>query len=303
MQSLKKFIDEIFESEIIYEKLNSDFIRGLMDQMKVTSRLSRKANMSQYSTRYYNAFSHIRLDKITDDRIRFYEKEEFPLIEKELKQIIAGKTQSIIIAFDNYNDNIVLYLIDIDGEMFDIQETHTHTSGSGKSLSKPAKLRDIEHHKIAIIDVSGICDREQTRIDRRWAQSGIVENTPEYYAEVARKNISRYKDIIARNRASRDNTKIIDDANKLIERIQKLSNKLFDKSLDGEDWENIDNIYRYLPTFIQLFHKYIGLRRKYNDQMKNGDAANWLISQLQDAEKGVNDLMKDLNQQIKDLGI
>ena len=110
----------------------------------------------------------------------------------------------------------------------------------------------------------------------------MVVNTPEYYAAIARKNISRYKDIIARNRANRDNTEIVDNANKLIMKIQTLSNKLFDKSLDGDDWEKISNIYRYLPTFIQLFHKYIELRRKYNNNYtKDGrEIASWLISQL-----------------------
>lgn len=71
--------------------------------------------------------------------------------------------------------------------------------------------------------------RNQKRISRGEARQGMVQNTPEYYEEVARENRDRYKKILAQNRANgsdKDFEKIDKDIDAILTKVMQMTRDL-----------------------------------------------------------------------------
>ena len=97
-------------------------------------------------------------------------------------------------------------------------------------------------------DSDFVYNRIKMQAQRRDSRLGMVLNTPEYYEEVARENIRRYKKIIAMNKAKRDDE--IEKIDKYIELIMNKSLKMVQgirqNTTSGASWMNsskVDNIF------------------------------------------------------------
>ena len=117
------------------------------------------------------------------------------------------------------------------------------------------KFNKLSHNEIAIVistnTETGVNARNQMMRDRASARLGsITPGDAEQYADIAKENIRRYKQIIATNRAKKKNDKyekLSNDVDSIMQRAFKLSNDVIKnpKKYDGQKY-SLTNFFNWL---------------------------------------------------------
>lgn len=233
---------DITESEEVDEAFGNPYLMLLAKQLK-ESGLSFKEIFNKYG-------SHVSWDQVDSSHITNYNWRYKSPSDKDLKAaraIISGKSFGYIITY-RYEDNKLKFIRAIDGHKstivfggkyarwYQVKSTELIDMICGRGYSYP------KCDGMIIIHAMKDLDNWEKRNERGQARSGMVENTPEYYRQVARENMERYKKIVAQNRANRKSGDV--------ERVQKKVNEFLQKIMQASanvmknPTKYTDNLYR-----------------------------------------------------------
>ena len=184
--------------------------------------------------------------------------------------------------------------------------------------AKSTELLDICRHAGEIMVFRLTTDLETWRLqaDRRDSREGMIENTEDQNREIAKKNIERYKKIVAQNRANKD--KDFEEIDKQVESIimrvlkaSQISHRNPEKISAYEVSRLNEWIYdeiRYSSSTHKSYGK-TGLLRLYNKftdylaDVKKGDAYDFQIEGLQKVKVQILDTIKKIDEELKALGL
>lgn len=141
------------------------------------------------------------------------------------RQIISGKQSGIIFLYCYDDNNKIKFMKSINDNKVVHKFAKSSYGGRGMSMRSTeiidmicGKGYDRTDGMLIILDNGLTRDVIKKRGARMDARQGMVENNPEYYKELARENIARYKKIIATNRAKK-NTGSVERVQKKVEEI------------------------------------------------------------------------------------
>lgn len=158
--------------------------------------------------------------------------------DKEVRDVLKGKREAIILIKDK-EDKEFVYVIFTAGQMFRLNnggyKEHPgsqlgYRTGSRaynwKDLPQKEKIELCQHKNLYFIDTSNLrIEWHKKRDDRYRNQQGIIMYDPESLSRIAQDNIRRYKEIIRKNKAKRENNdELIDECKTIIEKVAELSN-------------------------------------------------------------------------------
>ena len=145
---------------------------------------------------------------------------------KAARAIISGKIDGLILVYYYENNKIVFeYAIDSN-------KMYTRLNKKSRYIRwesvKSTELIDMICGNLGYSTTDGMLIIKHTsdiktykkQNDRYDSRVGMVKNTPEYYAKIARENIARYKKIIQTNRANR-NTGEVEKVQKMVDAFLK----------------------------------------------------------------------------------
>jgi hypothetical protein len=211
--------EELINEEIINEALNEPHLLELVDQLKKS-----KKNPTDVLFRHFD----IEWDLIDSSNVQ-----EFTRIDAKAKtkirNTIAGRddVRGIILLWDDHKQmytNIISdrkKILSLDNNLIYSRGSFIRSGGKWLETTTTELMNYVDNADSAIIinwTNAELDSKFRKRIDRRKSREGMVHNTPEYYEEVARENIERYKKIIAQNKAANKN-KDFDQIDKDVETI------------------------------------------------------------------------------------
>lgn len=210
--------EDVVNEDVINEALYEPHLLELADQMKKS-----KLNIKNILFNYFP----IEWDLIDSSNVQEYSKIDAKAKTK-IRNIIAGRDgqHGIILLKKNINGPYD-YIISNKKEVLNISGKHIYSKEfyygrTWQSKTSTELMIDyVDMCDSAVIisfDTNAIYARRRKNLDRVEARKGMVHNTPEYYEEVARENIERYKKIIAQNKAANKN-KDFDQIDKDVETI------------------------------------------------------------------------------------
>ena len=193
--------EDIIDESILNEALSEPHLLELVDQIKKNKKdLDLKRLL-------FNWFE-IKWDNIDSSNVREYLK-----LDKEAlttaRNVIAGRNNEVkgILLLRNAKGeytHIISYKKDY---LYLGERAGYRIFGPRWSEERSSELMYMVEHCdsfVAIIwDGDWNWERSKLQSERRQARAGMVLNTPEYYEDIAKENLARYKKIIAQNRANR----------------------------------------------------------------------------------------------------
>lgn len=254
-------------------------------------------NFKQIFGGYYG---NIEWHKITDDyitRIEGSDKQD-KKFDKEIRDVLKASKSAIILIKDK-EDKDFEYVIFTWGNMVDLKghgySSHPGTrlgSGSGRSwkdLSQRDKIELCQNKILYFIDTSKLkIDWQNKHNDRYNQKQGIIMFDPDSLRQIAEDNIRRYKEIIRKNKAKRENNDaLIDECKTLIEKAAELSTEVAKNPIANADL--IDEV-SHLCVWIydKQYTEYSKYEKKYVTRGVPG-----ILPSLIAYSKLVNDLSKD----------
>lgn len=273
--------DELVNEGQINEAFSSPYLIELFKQCKEF-----KVDLKSALTEHYGM--ELEWDKLDSSNIKEYTKMD----AKE-----KAKARNVISQRDNMYG--VILLRDKDGEYTHmishlkqvyflgklVYSYHRHWNTESSSY-----LMELVDKADSMVIISWDWDMKRVTVqkkhDRAQARSGMVENTPEYYEQVARENMERYKKIIAQNRAngiSKEMEKIDKDVEAICSAAIKFAQKLRSNVQPGNGiWDA--NKVEGLMEDIYGQRKYMGFdRRKGRSEYSGRDGLLFLYTEYSKA--------------------
>ena len=195
--------EDLVNEDVVNEALNEPHLLELADQMKKS-----KLNIKNVLFDYFP----IEWDLIDSSNVQEYSKIDAKAKTK-IRNIIAGRDgqHGIILLRKNINGPYD-YIISNKKDVLNISGKHIYskefyygrTWQSKTSTELMMDYVDVCDSAVIIsFDANALYARRRKNLDRVEARKGMVHNTPEYYEELARENIARYRKIIEQNKAAR----------------------------------------------------------------------------------------------------
>lgn len=190
----------MIEESMVNEALNEPHLLELVDQIKKNNKDIDLKHL------LFNRFE-IKWDNIDSSNVREYHK-----IDKEAlttaRNIIAGRNGEVrgILLLRNYKGEYTYIISYKKDSLYLGAKANRYVSPHWADKRSSELMYMVEHADsfVAIIwDGDWAWARSKERQDRRKAREGMILNTPEYYEDIAKENLARYKKIIAQNRANR----------------------------------------------------------------------------------------------------
>ena len=190
----------------------------------------------------------IRLDQVRPSDVTVYDnyKDKVKDIRKALLKVANSDSVVIIKNLDRDKDSQYEFIGAGHGagvrgaDLTNWQRVNLYSGRPYKSFGKmefcdmagTASGKPNGHREFIIIDINDIQgNRWKMKSDRRKSREGMIENTPEFYEQVARANRKRWKEIIAQAKAMNVTNEFITVAQKmepLIMRFARVPQKLKD---------------------------------------------------------------------------
>lgn len=207
--------EELINEELINEALNEPHLLEIADQLKK----SKKDPVI--------LFRHFEIEW---DLIDSSNVQEFTRIDAKAKTKIRNTIarrddiRGIILLWDDHKQ-MYTDIISDKKEILNLNNDRIYSFGSFSrnwvKMSTTELMNYVDSADSAIIinwTIDDLTAKYRKQVNRRKSREGMVHNTPEYYEEVARENIERYKKIIAQNKAANKN-KDFDQIDKDVETI------------------------------------------------------------------------------------
>lgn len=205
----------------------------------------------------YSSGTKVQWDKVTDDDITFYSKDN---ISKVRKFINNG---NYYVIFINNNDFAVAYSNGL-GSIRNCAYSYGRRHGEVKFID----IKEDPRIKGAyVIDISNLSTYDM-RAERSNRQYGRLENTPEQNAQIAKNNIERYKKIIASNNISQFD-KVDTDVKAT---FKAMLEKMAEYNLNSEDYREISNVQYKINNLSKLINELLENYRwfaSYRNDLKN----------------------------------
>lgn len=157
--------------------------------------------------------------------------------DKTVREVLKGKRQAIILIKDK-EDKKFEYVIFTQGQMFRLNDGgyNSHpgdqmgyrTGRRGynwKDLTQAEKIELCQHKNLYFIDTSKLRVEWQDKHNERYnRKQGIIMFDPESLSRIAKDNIDRYKEILRKNRAKRENNdELIDECGEIIKKVSDIA--------------------------------------------------------------------------------
>lgn len=229
-------------------------------------------DIKKFLSNEYSNGSQVQWDKVTDDDITFYSKDN---ISKVRKFINDG---NYYVIFINNNDFAVAYSNGL-GSIRNCSYDYGRRHGEVKFID----IKEDSRIKGAyVVDISNLSTYDM-RAERSRRQDGILENTPEQNARIAKNNIERYKKIIASNNISQFD-KVDTDVKAA---FKAMLEKMAEYNLNSKEYREITDIQYKINNLSKLINELLENYRwfaNYRNDLKNktgwgsaDDVKGWVL--------------------------
>ena len=229
------YIDNTLLCESLQAKVLKDVAKQLLDQINKEKEGKDSSYRYWISNKgFHEIFSKIpcEWDKITDDDIDKIEVPEDPVKnDKIVRAVIRKNTTSLILAYDE-NEKKFKYAIASPGDRGVVylypagyMKAGDTTGSRRHDLSEKEKVEMFRGLTLYVIkDFKKYVDNKlKINTDRRNSREGMIYMDPTSMREYARKNIERYKEIIADKKFKElDNDDLLDDVNLVLQKISEI---------------------------------------------------------------------------------
>ena len=237
------------EYEIAASRIQDDAMdkirRGKVDDIK------------KFLSNEYSRGSKVQWDKVTDDDITFYSKDDISKVRK------FTNNGNYYVIFINNNDFAVAYSNGL-GTIRNCAYSYGRRHGEVKFID----IKEDPRIKGAyVIDISNLSTYDM-RAERSNRQYGRLENTPKQNAQIAKNNIERYKKIIASNNISQFD-KVDTDVKAT---FKAMLEKMAEYNLNSEDYSEISNVQYKINKLSKLINELLENYRwfaNYRNDLKN----------------------------------
>lgn len=245
-------IDSKINYEMINESIKSSIVMGLLKQ--ITKNRKEQSEKNNYGGRIYYStplfkdmfrWNYVAWDKISDSDfiISKYINENDETIDKKLikeREKLIKKIRSdikdnckCIIFLLNHKTQEYKYFIDMWGDIFSCFDGRRIDGGGKKSLSLLGKMSYVKEYDIYYLSLD---DSKINTIDKRNERSlskqGMINMDKFSLEEIAKQNVKRYKEIIAKNKSLKivENDTIGEEVQEMVNRVMDLTIK-FNKDI------------------------------------------------------------------------
>lgn len=205
----------------------------------------------------YPGGTSVQWDKVTDDDITFYSKDNISKVRK------FTNNKDYYVIFINNKDFAVAYSNGL-GSIRNCSYDYGRRHGEVKFID----IKNDPRIKGAyVVDITNLSARNM-QDERSLRQSRRLENTPEQNAQIAKNNIERYKKIIASNNISQ-----FDKVDTDVKATFKLMlEKMAEYNLNSEDFRGISDIQTKINNISKLINELLEKYRwfaNYRNDLKN----------------------------------
>lgn len=240
--NLFETIDTNINIKMINESTKSSIIRQLIEQMAKRNNETKHDYWAKTPVfkDLFNRFN-IKWSEVEDSDFEIVEnvpenesnKEKIKArkeIEKRVKSVIkyySTNAEAVILLKPSGSDKFT-YVFSPQGRLYDI-DRGIEVKGNGRqALSQSAKMDLLNGNDIYFLDLTDKINRNEIRKERARTKSGIINpRDPWEMEQLARQNIERYNEIIAKNKATRSiqNDTIAEEVNELLQMAMSITEK------------------------------------------------------------------------------
>lgn len=230
-------IDANINYNFINESIQSSIIRDLIDQITTRIKKQKEVDSWRISPTFKRLFSrdYIAWDKITDndfeiskhllgnddDKKAIKEREAF---EKKVRTLIKGNANAFVF-LRNPKTGMFKYYVDNYGDMRDIEEGYI--LGGRHGITQSERMSYVKESDIYYLPLEKFSTTQKRR-ERSEAKSGSINFDKESLMEIARKNVERYKAIIAKNKITKQaqNDTIGEEVEEVVNKVMEIVVKI-----------------------------------------------------------------------------
>ena len=213
--------EDVLVEGLVNEALNEPHLLELVDRMK--------ACKMDVKSLLFN-WIPVEWDVMDSSNVTEYDKVDNKVLTI-CRNILSGRGDRGIILLRNSQDEYQ-YIISYQKDMLVIKKAPERWYNGWTDYTTTELIECIKKANSVVVvtwDSEAMHRRNQKRISRGEARQGMVQNTPEYYEEVARENRDRYKKILAQNRANgsdKDFEKIDKDIDAILTKVMQMTRDL-----------------------------------------------------------------------------
>ena len=204
----------------------------------------------------YSGGTKVQWDKVTDDDITFYSKDNISKVRK------FTNNGNYYVIFINNNDFAVAY-----SNGLGIRNCVYNYGRRGNEVKFNDIKTDYRIKGAYVVDITNLSTYDM-HAERSRRQAGRLENTPEQNAQIAKNNIERYKKIIASNNISQ-----LDKVDTDVKATFKVMlEKMAEYNLNSEDYREISNVQYKINKLSKLINELLEKYRwfaSYRNDLKN----------------------------------
>lgn len=230
-------IDANINYNFVNESIQSSILRDLIKQITETIKNQKENDSWRTSPTFKQLFArdYIAWDKITDndfeiskhlsandeDKKALKEREVF---EKKIKALIKGNGNALAL-LRNPKTNTFTHYIDAYGDMRDIKDGYI--LGGRNGITQYERMSYVKDSDIYYLPLANFSTTEK-RQSRRESQDGMINFDKESLSNIARKNVDRYKQIIAKNKLVKraQNDTIGEDVEEVVNKVMEIILKI-----------------------------------------------------------------------------
>ena len=255
--------EDVLVEGLVNEALNEPHLLELVDRMK--------ACKMDIKTLLFN-WLVIEWDTIDSSNVTEYDKIDNKVLTI-CRNMLSGRGDRGIILLRNSNgeyQNIISYRKEI-LVIRDYSQDRWYSAGwiDGQTTELIEYIKKADSIVVITWDSVAMSRRNQKRISRGEARYGMVQNTPEYYEQVAQENRERYKKILAQNRANgsdKDFEKIDKDIDAILTKVMQMTRDLRKNFKPNNSGTN----YHFDISKIEELNKQIYDQRQWNSSRHGG---------------------------------
>jgi hypothetical protein len=261
---------ESIKESMINESLNEPHLLELVAQIK---RNNKDLDLKRLLVNWFE----IQWDDIDSSNVREYNRLDNEALTTA-RNVIAARANEVkgILLLRNANGEYT-HIISYKKDYLHLDERSGYRIGPHWIEDKSSELMHMVERAdsfVAIIwDGDWPWKRSKLQADRRNARDGMIINTPEYYEDIAKENLKRYKKIIAQNRANKINSaeyaKIDAEVEAIVMKTLKLTQKYRNEATQGS---SIFDIYKVEEINREVYDRqvYMGWDSKRGRSKYNG---------------------------------
>lgn len=260
------------DNELLCESLQSSILMDIVKQMKVQAKdTSDSWYARSYSFKQLFGQESVKWSEVTDDKFIIVaadapEKERKEM-EKKVRKVIKQELDALVLLRGPKSKEFT-YFITKWGSLKDIKRASRVTHNRRTDLNQKEKLSYLEGYDIYFLDLTDLSAWD-IKHKRNEEKRGMIELDKWSLEQIAKANIKRYKEIIAKNKAQ----KLAEEDN-----ISELINETIQRSMDVAAKVNKDVIkYADLLYPIEKMLLMIYDKQTWNSRDRKSEGTDGLL--------------------------